>query len=406
MCKSNIEKPGFHYFQAAASRHKFFQIRKPMLMALCTTIAIGAAQAADGLPDSGAQVEFTAAQELLALNEAEKFSPLDETRIQEEKLKRIDQIQEKFQTLIEPDKFSPEDKIRASDEKLKRVDQIQEKFQTLIDSGIFSPEEKTYTPDEKLTRAELMQKLAELLESAPSTAPLPDVFGPVEIGVIESPALPMVAEGIDNGRLEGQHDFLTLAELMEKMAGMQRLIDGIPPDTGMPGTEVSEQLASLLPSLWNELQREVQLSEAYEEQRGGLNQSEFPYVDAGVVTPRSSWPTALNATYNGRITGALTDSTPVTGSLTMTVDFAQINSMAANIPGSIVFDNGKGSASFNLMQMGGYVGNAMSGTYDGEAMTGYMRDGQFYGPAANEIAGKWDMTTNSVSGGGTYAAKR
>jgi hypothetical protein len=124
-----------------------------------------------------------------------------------------------------------------------------------------------------------------------------------------------------------------------------------------------------------------------------------------VVTPRSSWPTSLNATYSGRLNGTLSDSSAVGGNLSMNVNFATIGS-GAPIPGSVQFDNSKGSASLNLVQIGGFVGGGMSGTYNGEAMNGFIRNGQFFGPAANSVKGSWDMSTASVSGGGTFAANR
>lgn len=123
------------------------------------------------------------------------------------------------------------------------------------------------------------------------------------------------------------------------------------------------------------------------------------------VTARANWPTNLNATYSGRLSGTLSDSSAVGGNLSMQVNFATIGSHAP-IPGSVQFDNNKGSATLSLVQSGGYVGGGMNGTYNNQAMTGYIRNGQFYGPAANAIKGSWDMSTSSVSGGGTFAANR
>ena len=123
------------------------------------------------------------------------------------------------------------------------------------------------------------------------------------------------------------------------------------------------------------------------------------------VTARANWPTNLNATFSGRLSGTLSDSSAVGGNLSMQVNFATIGSHAP-IPGSVQFDNNKGSATLSLVQSGGYVGGGMNGTYNNQAMTGYIRNGQFYGPAANAIKGSWDMSTSSVSGGGTFAANR
>lgn len=129
-------------------------------------------------------------------------------------------------------------------------------------------------------------------------------------------------------------------------------------------------------------------------------------ADYTVVTPRANFPTNLNATFNGRMTGTLSDSSAVGANLTMNVNFANIGG-GTPIGGNVQFDNNKGSASFNSVgYLGGYVGGGMSGTYNGEAMNGFIRNGQFFGPAANAVKGSWDMTTNSVSGGGSFAATR
>ncbi len=129
-------------------------------------------------------------------------------------------------------------------------------------------------------------------------------------------------------------------------------------------------------------------------------------ADYTVVTPRANFPANLNATFNGRMTGTLSDSSTVGANLTMNVNFANIGS-STPIGGNVQFDNNKGSASFNgVAYIGGYVGGGMSGTYNGEAMNGFVRNGQFFGPAANAVKGSWDMTTHSVSGGGSFAATR
>ncbi|ABR90628.1 Hypothetical protein mma_2911 [Janthinobacterium sp. Marseille] len=129
-------------------------------------------------------------------------------------------------------------------------------------------------------------------------------------------------------------------------------------------------------------------------------------ADYTVVTPRANFPTNLNATFNGRMTGTLSDNSAVGANLSMNVNFANIGN-GTPIGGNVQFDNNKGSASFNsVAYIGGYVGGGMSGTYNGAAMNGFIRNGQFFGPAANAVKGSWDMTTNSVSGGGSFAATR
>ena len=138
------------------------------------------------------------------------------------------------------------------------------------------------------------------------------------------------------------------------------------------------------------------------------SQVDFPYFNAGTLTPQANWPISLNATYNGRISGALQDSTRVGGSITMNVNFANFPQAQPVVPGNIVFDNGKGSANFNLARFGTVIGDGMTGTYNGEALIAgsYIMNGKFYGPAANEVGGDWTIKTNSVEGGGKFAAKR
>jgi hypothetical protein len=129
----------------------------------------------------------------------------------------------------------------------------------------------------------------------------------------------------------------------------------------------------------------------------------FPYIAAGFVTPQSSYPTNMTATYNGAISGALSDATAVSGTLSMTVNFANLSS----IPGSINFANGQGTANFALTGNGGLIGGQLSGNFAGEMLNaGSNISGKFYGPAANEVGGVWNLNTTSNTGGGQFAGKR
>jgi hypothetical protein len=129
----------------------------------------------------------------------------------------------------------------------------------------------------------------------------------------------------------------------------------------------------------------------------------FPYIASGMLTPVNSYPTNLTATYNGVMSGALTDATPVNGTLTMTVNFSNLSI----IPGTVTFANGQGSANFGLTASGGFIGGQMAGTYAGEALnTDSTVSGQFYGPNANEVGGTWTLGTATKFGNGQFAAKR
>lgn len=135
-------------------------------------------------------------------------------------------------------------------------------------------------------------------------------------------------------------------------------------------------------------------------------QQAFAYVTANMVTPPSSFPTTLQATYVGPVNGTLNSGAALSGTFQANVDFATISSHVPVIPGTITFANGQGSTSFNLSYLFGYVGGSMSGTYAGQNVTGYVMNGQFFGPAAQQLAGSWSMQNagNTLSAGGTFKA--
>ncbi|MBO9537855.1 hypothetical protein [Herbaspirillum sp.] len=137
-------------------------------------------------------------------------------------------------------------------------------------------------------------------------------------------------------------------------------------------------------------------------------QLSYGYVTAGLVTPIASWPTSLVATYTGNVGGTLNNGAAVSGVFQATVDFSTIRNMTPSIPGSITFAGGQGSTSFTLSQLGGYIGGSMSGTYGGQAVTGYVMNGVFYGPAAEQMAGQWSMQNAgaTLTGNGNFQAQR
>ncbi|ASU41003.1 hypothetical protein hmeg3_23675 [Herbaspirillum sp. meg3] len=137
-------------------------------------------------------------------------------------------------------------------------------------------------------------------------------------------------------------------------------------------------------------------------------QQSFNYVTAGLVTPLVSIPSSLSATYTGPINGTLNSGASIGGTLSASVNFATIRSGAPSIAGGITFNGNQGSTSFNLTLLGGYVGGAMSGTYAGQNVSGFIMNGQFFGPAAEQLAGAWSMqnTGGSLSATGTFKAKQ
>lgn len=137
-------------------------------------------------------------------------------------------------------------------------------------------------------------------------------------------------------------------------------------------------------------------------------QQAFAYVTANMVTPLASFPTSRQATYTGPVGGTLNSGASVSGTFQATVDFATIKSGAPVVPGSITFANGQGSTSFTLSLLGGYLGGSMSGTYGGQAVTGFVMNGRFYGPTGEQLAGSWSMQNGggSLTGTGSYKAQR
>ncbi|TWC63192.1 hypothetical protein [Herbaspirillum sp. SJZ099] len=174
----------------------------------------------------------------------------------------------------------------------------------------------------------------------------------------------------------------------------------------------SSHASALSSSMQDALQRAGQLSAVAAAQSQQLSQQSqqlsYEYVTAGLVTPMASWPTNLVATYNGNVSGTLNNGAAVSGTFQAMVDFSTIHSMAPSIPGSMTFAGGQGSTSFTLTQMGGYIGGSMSGTYGGQAVSGYVMNGVLYGPAAEQMAGQWSMqnAAATLTGNGNFQARR
>jgi chemotaxis protein histidine kinase CheA len=137
-------------------------------------------------------------------------------------------------------------------------------------------------------------------------------------------------------------------------------------------------------------------------------QQAFAYVTSNMVTPLASFPTSKQATYTGPVGGTLNSGASVSGTFQATVDFATIKSGAPVVPGSITFSNGQGGTTFTLSLLGGYLGGGMSGTYAGQAVTGFVMNGRFYGPTGEQLAGSWSMQNGggSLSGAGSFKAQR
>gem|GEM_PF-2899261 len=328
----------------------------------------------------------------------------------------------------------------------------QEKYQKLLDAGVFSSSGGTSTNlDETMTRAQFAAIAAKLQDlgkkSGGQFADIDPAAWAALAGAMEAKSLSGISSGtikVESEDKKSSADFAALLAAVMKGRVNQEELDQLIAKLGTSKPSTSQVGAPLKNE--EEIQKVGKLVEAMVVPAPGSvpvttalvgvsagslaaigaalaaataasiaasgNANNIALANAvngaanyNTVTPRANWPTNLNATFNGRLGGTLSDNSTVGGNLSMNVNFASIGS---NTPifGSVQFDNNKGSAHLQLVQSSGFVGGGMSGTYDNQTMNGYIQNGQFYGPAANAIKGSWSMTTPVVSGGGSFAATR
>jgi chemotaxis protein histidine kinase CheA len=329
---------------------------------------------------------------------------------------------------------------------------VQQKYQKLLEAGVFSSSDgKTQFSDATMTRAQfamIANKLKDLTGNTGTTfSDIPGslwsgLTGQQTIGTIEGAGKPSLTVVSDDKKTSVDFMQLLAAYSKEKVSqeeldklitklgsmnpavkpaaslfngevpvlGAIRPVEQIvtPPGTAAVATGMTGITSGGLIAMQAALAAAQAAAIAASSSANNIDQETAVIAGANyaMVTPRANFPTNLNATFNGRMSGTLSDSSAVGANLTMNVNFANIGN-GTPIGGNVQFDNNKGNASFNsVAYIGGYVGGGMNGTYNGEAMNGFIRNGQFFGPAANAVKGSWDMTTNSVSGGGSFAATR
>ena len=307
-------------------------------------------------------------------------------------LEILQQLQQQIQTGAMPLEQNP---IETSKQPLQT--QVQEKYQKLVDANIFSNPETS-----SLTLAANTEALGGVSSAAERAVPAPPAPGGSMTGVDSgdggSPPVATGTEGTEAGAAATGPVGAAAVAAAAAAGAPATVAAGMSAGAiAAVATGVAAAAAAAAVVSSSSANNVAQTNAA----NTAVNQSD-PKTG---LTPRASWPASLNATFNGRLSGTLSDSSAVGGNLSMNVNFATIGSGGA-IPGNIQFDNSKGSATLSLVQIGGFVGGGMTGTYNGEAMNGFIRNGQFYGPAANAVKGTWDMTTSSISGGGTFAATR
>ncbi|MBI5918412.1 MAG: transferrin-binding protein-like solute binding protein [Nitrosomonadales bacterium] len=150
---------------------------------------------------------------------------------------------------------------------------------------------------------------------------------------------------------------------------------------------------------------------------------------AGGTQYTLAMPVVGTASYTGKssgsviaITGATATQYALSGNISLTADFAA-STVAGNITNISAVNNTTGVAvaagSFNNVALSGTIsGNAFNGTATaGAAPVGVNPAsitagasgtvaGHFYGPAANEAAGVWGMSTSTVQAAGSFGAKQ
>lgn len=138
--------------------------------------------------------------------------------------------------------------------------------------------------------------------------------------------------------------------------------------------------------------------------------SDFPHFESGHITHRDQWPTGMEAVYTGVVSGLHNDEHTITGRLEMAIDFNQQQSGYGPATAQIQFDNGLGEvrADMALTPNGLFQNGDMSGDFAGNALTGenYFSDINFYGPAAEEVGGNWQLATEYDRAHGDFNGAR
>lgn len=183
------------------------------------------------------------------------------------------------------------------------------------------------------------------------------------------------------------------------LAGMLRETMAAPPDDGnrpSDGERDADQAA------------EDRLLRDFVEQVAALDAfppiaalDDFPHIGAGDVSalpPTESLTGESSATYNGQLSGAFSDGTPVSGALSLGVDFHEHLVMGSiDFGGNGIADvGGEYPASENRVLLPFY-GDIFGGSGHGQLR------GEFYGPQGQELGGNWDMSISGPSSEGQNA---
>lgn len=321
------------------------------------------------------------------------------------------------------EKKSPETTLTQTQEKI--APDVKTKLETLQASGALSPAKPDAATE--MTREGLKEilsqpagQLSQPFSPVPGTTVLGDAtVAPLELQTIKPIERPAAGSTFPPGGDMSQKEMLALLDQLgqtlersdsqalqtAQVAALLQIPGGIVGGASATAAGIAGSQAWTAAQAALDLARQVAAASSAAEAATDA----FPYITAGSVLARSSWPTAMVATYNGRISGTLNDGASIGGNINMTVNFNQLQT-AGNpaVPGSVTFDKGMGGMSFNLVRFGSFIGNSASGTYNGQPVTGAIMNGQFYGPQAQEVGGQWNMqnTGATVTASGNFAAKQ
>lgn len=126
---------------------------------------------------------------------------------------------------------------------------------------------------------------------------------------------------------------------------------------------------------------------------------------AGRLTPTVDMPTTGTATYSGQVRGMASESGGV-HSLNGTINL-NANFETGNITGQLDIRYAATGAAYAVTNLSGVSisGNSFAGSLSGSNNTGAI-NGSFYGPAANEVGGNWEVNKTGSSAAGVFSGKR
>ncbi|MBL0225346.1 MAG: transferrin-binding protein-like solute binding protein [Geobacteraceae bacterium] len=166
---------------------------------------------------------------------------------------------------------------------------------------------------------------------------------------------------------------------------------GSPP---VPGT--STLLGSYSHLSWGEWSSQTTIPDL-------VNFTETHWI-SGSLTPGINIPVQGGASYNGQVLGSLNEAGAVSRISGTTNLFADFSTRSLSGSFDMVRNNGNPWTNANLNAAWGAGVNAISGTLSSNnGMSGTV-SGNFFGPAAEQVGGKWNMQDNNNQATGIFVA--